>query len=236
MEEMKSTFAKTCSEGQVIDWKDLEFVTDKDERIVYYSKGKKELLNGVYRIRRGLDIEVLPLKQGLVNGRYRRLRDGVVREEGSYENGLREGLFVEYYQDGYTHRREAPMKNGKIEGMVVTYYNNGEKETEKEYHHSIEHGVERRYSFLTGEIMIEGQWKNGFKEGRWIEKFEEEFDMIGETTMYYVCGKLDGPYITKHTQGGKILSTTKGQYSNGMKKGLWRIVDAKNKIISEWNE
>ena len=66
-----------------------------------------------------------------MNGPYIRMRDGILREEGYYVDGMRNGPFVEYYQDGVVHRKDTPMKAGKIDGKVTTYYSDGKVESKK---------------------------------------------------------------------------------------------------------
>ena len=91
------------------------------------------ILDGTYRIKRGPDEEVVSLNKGLMNGPYLRLRDGILREEGYYVDGMRNGPFVEYYQDGVTHRKDTPMNAGKIDGKVTTYSGTGDEGTYTNY-------------------------------------------------------------------------------------------------------
>lgn len=48
-----------------------------------------------YRVLRGLDEERMKLSDGMINGDYRRYRDGVLRESGIYTEGKRNGTFTE---------------------------------------------------------------------------------------------------------------------------------------------
>ena len=111
-------------------------------------------MQGKYRIIRGLDEEHVKLSDGMINGDYRRYRDGVLRESGIYVKGKRNGTFTEYYQDGVTPRKETPMLQGKIDGTVKTYFRNGKIEIEKEYKQSVENGRERRFANKTGEQIF----------------------------------------------------------------------------------
>ena len=126
-------FYGTASAQQIIECRDLSTSTDSYQRVVYYKQGKKKPLDGTYRIKRGPDEEVVSLNKGLMNGPYIRMRDGILREEGYYVDGMRNGPFVEYYQDGVVHRKDTPMKAGKIDGKVPTYYSDGKVESEEEY-------------------------------------------------------------------------------------------------------
>ena len=121
----------TASAQQIVEWNDLQTITDNARRTVYYEKGSKQPLQGEYRIIRGLDEERVKLSGGIINGDYLRYRDGVLRESGIYAKGKRNGTFTEYYQDGVTPRKETPMQQGKIEGTVKTYFRNGKIEAER---------------------------------------------------------------------------------------------------------
>ncbi len=67
--------------------------------------------------------------------------DGKLSQEGSLQNGKREGHWKSYYRDG-TLWSEGDFEKGVAEGITITYYPNGKK----------------RY---------EGQFKNGQKTGVW---------------------------------------------------------------------
>ncbi len=226
----------TASAQQIIEWSDLETFTDNYQRIVYYKQGKKKPLDGTYRIKRGSDEEVVSLNKGLMSGPYCRWRDGILREEGYYVDGMRNGPFVEYYQDGVTHRKDTPMQAGKIDGKVTTYYSDGKVESEKEYRQSLEHGIERRYSQTAGKVLIEGQWVDGKKEGEWREQFDAGGGVSGTKVQHYRDGKLDGPYRVEMTQDGKPYLTIRGQFTGGRKSGTWSQYDATLGNTREWEE
>ena len=229
-------FCGTASAQQIIEWRDLNTSTDSYQRVVYYKQGKKKPLDGTYRIKRGPDEEVVSLNKGLMNGPYIRLRDGILREEGYYVDGMRNGPFVEYYQDGVVHRRDTPMKAGKIDGKVTTYYSDGKVESEKEYRQSLEHGIERRYSQTSGEVLIEGQWVDGKKEGEWREWFDAGGGVLGTKVQHYRDGELDGPYLVEMTKNGEPYLTIRGQFTAGRKSGKWSQYDATLGNTREWVE
>lgn len=66
----------TVSAQQIVEWSDLQTITDNSRRTVYYKKGRKQPLRGKYRIIRGLDEECVKFSDGMINGDYRRYRDG----------------------------------------------------------------------------------------------------------------------------------------------------------------
>lgn len=87
--------AVSASSQTTIEWENIEVVTDSNHNVVYYQKSDNEPLNGSIRIMKGLDEEIVNLKDGIMDGSYLRLRDGIVREEGNYTDGKRNGLFIE---------------------------------------------------------------------------------------------------------------------------------------------
>ena len=228
--------AVSASSQTTIEWENIEVVTDSNHNVVYYQKSDNEPLNGSIRIMKGLDEEIVNLKDGIMDGSYLRLRDGIVREEGNYTDGKRNGLFIEYYKDCITHRKDTPMKDGKIDGTVITYFSNGRKESEKDYRNSLEHGTERRYDMSTGKTLIEGQWINGKKDGTWNEVIDAGGGITGIRLQHYRNGELDGPYSVEMRKDGKPYVTIRGQFSEGRKTGKWSQYDAVLGNTKEWDE
>lgn len=226
----------TASAQQIIEWNNLQTITDNARRTVYYEKGSKQPLQGEYRIVRGLDEERVKLSDGIINGDYFRYRDGVLRESGIYAKGKRNGIFTEYYQDGVTPRKETPMQQGKIDGTVKTYFRNGKIETEKEYRQSVESGRERRFDSKTGEQIFESHYIDGKKEGEEWEIFENGRTLRSRTTRHYRNGKLDGSYRVESTRDGKPYITIEGQYTDGEKSGRWKQYNATDDTTHEWDE
>lgn len=231
-----TSMAVSASSQTTIEWENIEVVTDSNHNVVYYQKSDNEPLNGSIRIMKGLDEEIVNLKDGIMDGSYLRLRDGIVREEGNYTDGKRNGLFIEYYKDGITHRKDTPMKDGKIDGTVITYFSNGRKESEKDYRNSLEHGTERRYDMSTGKTLIEGQWINGKKDGTWNEVIDAGGGITGIRLQHYRNGELDGPYSVEMRKDGKPYVTIRGQFSEGRKTGKWSQYDAVLGNTKEWDE
>lgn len=220
----------------VVEWRDLLTETDGAHATVYYRKSDGEALQGEFRIRRGLDEECVRFSNGLMDGAYRRYRDGVLRESGGYVDGLRHGMFREYYPDGTTVRKETPMQSGKIEGTVRTYFRNGEGETEKEYRQSREHGLARRFDYVTGETIMESRYVNGLKEGEETLIEDHGNDLRSKTVRHYRNGKLDGPFHLESTRQGMPYITVTGAYADGKKCGHWTQYDAVTGVKKEWNE
>ena len=108
---------------RIVESGDLRIITDEQRgTAVHYLKDGKRPLSGEYRILRGQNEESVHFSKGVMQGEYRRFRNGSLREKGKYTDGRRHGLFVSYHQDGKTPQREAPMQYGKIDGTVRTWF------------------------------------------------------------------------------------------------------------------
>jgi antitoxin component YwqK of YwqJK toxin-antitoxin module len=112
---------------------------------------------------------------------------------GTYQNGLREGNWIEYHPNGLV-KSITPYVNGKMEGLRVEMSNNGVLEKRVTYHNNMRHGEYREYNYATikeqryyeydklegvvkvfypdGKLMEEGAYKNGTREGvsRWYDQ------------------------------------------------------------------
>ena len=69
-------------------------------------------------------------------------------EQGSFENGKKEGAWVWYYSSDRL-RKKANYKNDKYEGAFVSYW---------PYY---------------GQLSSKGNWKNGQREGTWVDYNED---------------------------------------------------------------
>lgn len=92
---------------RIVESGDLRTTTDEQHgTVVHYLKGGKRPLSGKFRILRGQDEEIVHFSKGVMQGEYRRFRNGSLREKGKYTDGRRHGLFVSYHQDGKTPQRK----------------------------------------------------------------------------------------------------------------------------------
>lgn len=223
----------TLSAQQPVTWSQIKTTTDNHHRTTHYYEGKA--MSGHFRIKKGLDELDVTFVQGLMDGAYLRLRDGVVREEGRYNAGIRDGLFVEYYQDGKTHRKDTPIKSGKIQGKVITYFRNGKVDTETEYKNGLKHGSYIRYT-EQGNICAKGIYTDGEKEGQWMEVTDAGKGYVLKSIKSFRKGELDGEIIEEITKDGEPYLTTKGHYSKGKKTGAWSRKDFTNGKQDDWVE
>lgn len=152
---------------RIVESGDLRTTTDEQHgTVVHYLKGGKRPLSGKFRILRGQDEEIVHFSKGVMQGEYRRFRNGSLREKGKYTDGRRHGLFVSYHQDGKTPQREAPMQYGKIDGTVRTWFSDGKPDMVQEYRQGKRNGKEQRFDPKSGKQIYEANYTDDRKEGK----------------------------------------------------------------------
>ena len=200
---------------------ELSVINYGDGRLLFRQYDKDNTpLNGSHRIIDGYRSEYIlaEFKDGMYNGDYKYFKNNRLKEEGTYKEGRKDGVYKEYYSDGVALKKEAPFKEGKLNGIVKTYYTNGKLETEKGYAMSIEDGVERDYDYESGEITTNRNYKNGVLHGSQIAHYGSNIgDFIQRVT--YENGKMTGSFSEIFTDG-TIKKT--GKYNkDGEKDGEW---------------
>lgn len=152
---------------RIVESGDLRTTTDEQHgTVVHYLKGGKRPLSGKFRILRGQDEEIVHFSKGVMQGEYRRFRNGSLREKGKYTDGRRHGLFVSYHQNGKTPQREAPMQYGKIDGTVRTWFSDGKPDMVQEYRQGKRNGKEQRFDPKSGKQIYEANYTDDRKEGK----------------------------------------------------------------------
>lgn len=126
-------------------------------------------------------------KDGLWTGWY---ENGQQQFEGKYKDGEREGLWTFWYENGQ-ERGVENYKNGKKDGRMTHWYKNGEKSWEAYWKNGKKEGSSIWW-FESGYKMIEGCNKDGNRDGLWTQWFEsgqKEFEVI------YKDGKKEGRMV-----------------------------------------
>lgn len=222
---------------KITECKDLLTVFDEHQRTVYYNRESGKPLKGEYRIKRGLDLETVKFKNGMMDGEYRRYRNGELREAGNYALGKRDGLFTEYHVGGKTVMKETPMSNGKIDGTVRTYFSNGALDTEKNYKMSVENGKERHFDKTDGKPVYEANYANGKKDGMEWKTTDDGHGMRSNILRHYKNGVLHGNYRNELMRNdGTLVYLVTGQYANGEKTGQWNECNCETGAVeTKWH-
>lgn len=109
--------------------------------------------------------KTIMLKKGKPDGTYEvRRADGTLEGKQSFKDGIRDGEWITFYEDGKSPKVKATIVDGKVEGERVTYYANGQ-------------------------IRQQSQFKAGQLDGLMTE-FDESGKKIAEAT--FEEGKVKG--------------------------------------------
>jgi antitoxin component YwqK of YwqJK toxin-antitoxin module len=92
-------------------------------------------------------------------------------EKGHYVDGLRQGLWKNYYKDG-TLMGEEHYLNGELHGLWKVYYDNGTLGSEGHYLNGKPHGLWKSYH-SNGTLQWEGHYLNGEQHGLWKRYHED---------------------------------------------------------------
>lgn len=132
-----------------------------------------------------------------------------VEIEVEMKRGKRNGEFNRYYENGYldTH---CTYVDDSIEGVETMYTANGVKSQEFTYVHGRKNGPHKAYH-LTGELKIEGGFKNDLFDGEW-KYYDERGVLVGEGLLKDGAGE-----VTFYNERGIPARTT--HYQNNKKEG-----------------
>lgn len=115
--------------------------------------------------------EVVSVTGELPNGLIKQYDiDGKLVSENNYNAGKLEGVNKSFYSDGKTVATVKNYKNGVLEGKFFEYYENGNKKTESNYKDGILNGTLKKYS-ISGTLLSSAQYADGKLEGLYKEYF-----------------------------------------------------------------
>ena len=124
--------------------------------------------------------------------------------EGQYSNGKRNGLGIEYNDEGEVIFEGEYLKGKKWVGVLKDYdEDTGKLLFEYEYLNGIINGEVKEYDKYNGDLLFSGKYVNGKRNG------------YGEEYKYIPCEKSDYSY---YSQNIKKITIFSGEYSNGERK------------------
>jgi antitoxin component YwqK of YwqJK toxin-antitoxin module len=149
------------------------------------------------------------IKEGMWTGYF---NDGLVQSIENYRNGLLDGPYLQMKQ-GATFKIQCKYKNGKLHG-VYKEFNGTKADKEINYLNGLQNGLKKVF-YPNGKLMEEGIYKNNLRDGyaRW---YSENGNMFLES--YYSNGVLEGKQ-TSFDKDGKLVSET--SYKNNYMEGLY---------------
>ncbi|MCB1156275.1 MAG: LIC20035 family adhesin [Leptospiraceae bacterium] len=151
------------------------------------------------------------------------IKYSVLDKRGEYVDGKREGLWKSFYEvaDGQTAPvlRETPYKNGKKDGIEKKYKEDGLQIEETTY---VDGLMEGPYWQKTrkGLWKLKGRYSNDLEEGKWIEYYAEDADLVINNIAHYRAGKKHGAYISYFKDGKTVQA--QGDYTSDA-GGYWKV-------------
>jgi len=230
---------------------------DKDGRILTILSYKQGFLRSIERINR-LD------NQGRRTGMWQDLHDnGRMREEGTWNEGKKNGLFKLYDRKGEFLRFERYLddqlvmedETSFVPEVHKEFYDSGELKMVGSYKEGSKQGVFREYD-TEGNIISSAIYENNVKVGEGV--IDAAGKRQGAWTIYFPTGEVraKGTYVDGKREGdwtyfykeGKTEQT--GRYKNDLPEGSWKWYYASGKqwrdeqfrkgkedgLMTEWSE
>lgn len=106
-------------------------------------------------------------KNGLKDGLWREYyNNGQLKSEGSYSNGYKEGLHKEWFENGILSL-EGYYENNLANGEMKWYHEKGHLAATEQMKNNIRTGLWKIYDIEDGKIGAEGEFENGKEIGVW---------------------------------------------------------------------
>ena len=182
-----------------------------DKRTAYHANGRPSIEATYYKdkpegIRREYDTA------GRVTKGYV-FADGILRYEGITDmNGLRQGLWKEYYPSGEL-RSKGKYKNSRPVGIWKFYFEDKTVEIEGEYNSKGQKTGAWVWFYPNGDTMTVANYDDGDLEGSYVEYDEQGKPLVKGQ---YVAGLEEGGWYYRNG-----TSEETGKYEGGRKEGLW---------------
>lgn len=170
--------------------------------------------------------------------------NGKIKTEATYnKEGKKEGLCIEYYEDG-VKKAEIPYNNGMREGELKVYYKSGNIKSKHDFKEDKEEGKFFLF-YENGEIKKEGFYVNGKTEGESRSYYatgqlytlsnRANGNVFGQTTVYYEDGSIRGYFL--NNPNGEIVFKLEYKESGDFKavsgNGLMGIASKKTFVSTE---
>ena len=126
------------------------------------------------------------------------LHENGQKTEANLKDGKRDGLFVEWHENGQK-KSEVNYKDDKKVGLATTWHENGQKKFEGNFKDGKFEGLSVNWH-ENGQKKAEANWKNGKKDGLqlgWYKNGQKEAEAN------YKDGKPNGLWVTWYENGQK---------------------------------
>ena len=132
-------------------------------------------------------------------------------EQGSFNNGKREGHWVWYHANGQL-KSKGEYKSGRQEGLWVRYHENGQLRSKGDYKNDTQEGLWVTHN-KNGQLFIEANFKEGEQDGLLVQYYDN-----GKLWYqgHFNKGKQEGPWLW-YSYDGTVEKNLTGTYKNGKK-------------------
>lgn len=183
-----------------------------DEKIEYYDNGNPKR-KGFYKNSIPIGIHSYYNEKGeIINARIFNDNGKVVSEGMLTEDGKKEGLWKNFFEDGEL-KSEGNFKNNRQVGEWKFFFNGSVPEQIGNFSNGYFDG-EWKWFHKNGKPLRVEEYVRGKREGKFLE-----FNEVGDTVSvgYYVEGEMDGDWMIR--VGDNIEM---GKYVVGLKEGIWK--------------
>lgn len=206
-----------------------EFNPDGSLRIVYIMDMGRLVGSGI--------MDAQGKKQGFWKEYF---KEGGLRSEGTYTDGIRTGAWVFYFPNGNKEQTGNYTNKGKEHGLWTWYYVDGTLRRQENYTNGLKNGDMVEYAEDGSEIAKgtfvdneeDGFWiytENGYRqEGNYVygERDGEWKHFYPDQTLSYIGKYIDGYPDGKHTAFNPDGSLKEdGAYIMGIRHGTWKYYD-----------
>ncbi|MBT3750915.1 MAG: hypothetical protein HOB84_05995 [Candidatus Marinimicrobia bacterium] len=180
------------------------------------------------------------------SGHVRDYSGELLNYKGSYNSGMKHGIWTYYYDNGEVKREES-YDNSKKAGDWVTYDGKSNRTKLEQYQNDIPDGrweeykilVKKRITYQNGimqgnykelnvknQVQIEGTYENDKKDGAWNELLKNGY----REHVVYSMGKRDGLYTLNFPSGRTQIA---GEYLDGNKHDEWITQNEERQILKK---
>lgn len=193
------------------------YIEDELKSTISFDNSGKEIGRATYKDKKIFD------------GKYAKRNEKNIKSIISYKNGLKDGIFIDYYYGGSKTKKIENYKNGKKNGEFTNFYENGNIKSKEYYKNSIKDGKHTYYQ-IDGKLESELIYKDGKAYGKVkirdskgnVDKIEEYKGNIKEVYEYNSKGKISSKEIYRNNEYIERYSystTGKLWYKKDVKKG-----------------
>lgn len=186
-------------------------------------------------------------EQGLKQGSWKEFyREGGLKAEGSYKDGVKIGAWTFYFPNGRVEQTGSYTDRGREQGKWTWYYFDGTLRREENFTNGQKNGDMIEYD-EDGNVIARGTFVDDEEDGPWYyqeEGYTQEGEYVlgereGEWKHHYPEGNLSfkGKFIDGYPDGKHVFYNPngsvkrEGNYIVGVRHGVWRFYDDEGNLV-----